>query len=113
MCQFTDIDRDIRIMIIQMGTSSKLCNPSLQNPDLNLTDLLSMGQAMEVAEVQAADTKQKQNSDANPQDVMAVSSINNLVKKTYFNCAGVFPHYQERSCPAKGKIMPCHSKGWW
>ncbi len=70
---------------------------------------------MEVAEVQAADTKQKQNCDANSYDVMAVSSINNHVKKIYFNCAGVFPHYQERSCPAKGKIMPCHSKatGWW
>lgn len=76
---------------------------------------------MEVAEVQATGIEQKQNCAVNSQDVMAVSSTSNIVKETFFNSAGTFPHFQGRSCLAKGKIWHacgkqghfgrcCHSK---
>lgn len=54
--------------------------------------------------MQATGIEQKQNCAVNSQDVMAVS-----VQKTFFKCAGTFPHFQGRSCLAKGKI--CHVCG--
>lgn len=86
-CQFTDIDKEIKTVIIQTCTSSKLCRQPLQYPDLTLTELLAMGRAMAVAEVQAAGIVSISVCAANFQDVMAVSSASNLVKKSCFNCA--------------------------
>ena len=53
-CSFVDIDREMmnNTMMIQTCTSSKLRRIALQKSDMTLTELLSTGRAMELAELQ-------------------------------------------------------------
>ena len=57
-CSFTDNDKEVKSQIIQACTSRKLCRSALQHSEWSLSNLLSSGRAMELANKHAADIEQ-------------------------------------------------------
>ena len=57
-CSFTDNDKEVKTQIIQACTSRKLRRSALQHPEWLLSNLLSSGRAMELANKHTADIEQ-------------------------------------------------------
>ena len=57
-CSFTDNDKEVKTQIIQACTSRKLRRSALQHSEWSLSNLLSPGRAMELANKHAADIEQ-------------------------------------------------------
>ena len=57
-CSFTDNDKEVKTQIIQACTSRKLCRSALQHSEWSLSNLLSSGRAMELANKHIADIEQ-------------------------------------------------------
>lgn len=109
-CDFTDNDREIKTMIIQTCTCNKLRRQALQKPEMTLTELLTLGRMMALAESQASGMEHAQSpAQENPrEDVLAMDMRRMSIKKKCYNCSGTFPH-REQPCPARGKT--CDSCG--
>ena len=57
-CSFTDNDKEVKTQIIQACTSRKLRRSALQHPEWSLSNLLSSGRAMELANKHTANIEQ-------------------------------------------------------
>ena len=111
-CSFTDNGKEVKTQIIQACTSHKLRRSALQHPEWLLSNLLSSGRAMELANKHAADIEQ-------PLEALSVNRIhakqmhehsNNprnghwtptQTGKTCYFCGDKYPHTSH--CPAKSK----------
>ena len=111
-CSFTDNGKEVKTQIIQACTSHKLRRSALQHPEWSLSNLLSSGRAMELANKHAADIEQ-------PLEALSVNRIhakqmhehsNNprnghwtptQTGKTCYFCGDKYPHTSH--CPAKSK----------
>ena len=111
-CSFTDNDKEVKIQIIQACTSHKLRHSALQHPEWLLSNLLSSGRAMELANKRAADieqllealsvnrihAKQMHEHSNNPRNVHWTRT---QTGKTCYFCGDKYPHTSH--CPAKSK----------
>ena len=95
LCDFHDIDREIKTQVIQNCASQRLRRDALRK-DMHLSELLATGKAFEIAERHA---QEMENLDSTMNKVEKVSVP--ARKKTCFRCGGPYPH--EKSCPATGK----------
>ena len=59
ICEFDDIDREIKTQIVQGCSSHKLRKKVFENPSYTLTQLLDAGKAMELSKTQAATIEDK------------------------------------------------------
>ena len=132
-CEFTDIDKEIKEQIILSCKSNALRRKALRE-DLNLTNLLKTGRALELSEVQAKEVEsdkgtvnaiklqdkkgkgprrnRQQNRRRQEQNQESINGTRNESHKPNRsskcrNCGGTYPH--KDSCPAKNK--KCKSCG--
>ena len=95
LCDFHDIDREIKTQVIQNCASQRLRRDALRK-DMHLSELLATGRAFEIAERHA---QEMENLDSTINKVGKVSVLTR--KKTCFRCGGPYPH--EKSCPVTEK----------
>ncbi|KAK0148839.1 hypothetical protein N1851_010750 [Merluccius polli] len=112
-CDFPDVEREIKTMIIQTCTCNKLRRQALQRPEMTLTELLTLGRTMALAEIQASGMEQIQQSTVQVnmrENVLAVDMGRGVLKKRCYNCSGTFPHREGMPCPARGKLCSACGK---
>lgn len=119
-CSFTDNDKEVKTQIIQACTSRKLRRSALQHPEWSLSNLLSSGRAMELANKHAADieqtlealsvnrvhVKQTHEHSDNPRNGHLTRT---QTGKTCYFCGDKYPHTSR--CPAKGLGKKCGNCG--
>ena len=112
-CEFTHIDREVKIQILHGCTSSRMRRRALRDPKLTLSDLLSHGRALEMSETQASGIEKasfgssrevnhlhfyKQHTRCHHHQKPSGKGSNRCR-----NCGGQWPHEDGRtSCPAYG-----------
>ena len=114
-CEFTHLDREVKIQIIQGCTSSRRRRRALRDPKITLSDLLSHGRALEMFEIQA--TGMEQASCRSSREVNHLHINNQRPRDNHHqkplrkgsnrcrNCGGQWPHKNGRtSCPAYGTV---------
>ena len=127
-CEFANPEAEILSQVIQHCSSSRLRKRALREPDKSLTEILTLGRSLELADHQAAvmqdDTvnsinrnkswkppsKHKPEMHApkgrqpNPEDRNPTNNRQNFPnpQSTCRNCGGQYPH--TTVCPARGKI---------
>ena len=108
-CEYTDVDREIKTRIIQSCRSNRLRRRALRE-DMTLTELLSIGRALETSEAQAATIEKC----ADTADINRIQGARRPHQKprptstapttTCGLCGGVYPHEDgPTKCPAYGK----------
>lgn len=113
-CEFADVDKEILSQVTQNCRSNQLRRRTLREPDKTLSDILTLGKALELADVQASEVERegsvnkihKQSKEHMRNDKPQTQTHKRNTK--YRNCGGEFPH-RNGSCPEKGKnCNACH-----
>jgi len=113
-CEFADVDKEILSQVIQNCRSNRLRRRALREPEKTLSDILTLGRALELADVQASEMERegsvnkihKQFKQNMRNDKPQTQTHNRNTKCR--NCGGEFPH-RNGPCPAKGKgCNACH-----
>lgn len=115
-CEFNDVNKEILSQIIQHCRSNRLRRRALRELDMTLQNLMDVGRAMEVAELQAQTMEEQCERSVNVMNKPKINSKHRRAGKpkgqfkgkasaaansTCRNCGGPYPHATE--CPAKGK----------
>ena len=114
-CGYANVDEEIKIQIIQCCRSEQLRSRAMQDENLDLAKIISLGKTIESVDIQMKEMSKSQQLYAKDDSVNLVSKrkINSDKKDAYkkcYSCGGKFPH--ERECPAKTKTCnKCKKNG--
>ncbi|XP_055999096.1 uncharacterized protein LOC130047746 [Ostrea edulis] len=117
-CEFTNINREILSQLIQHCRSNQLRRRALREPDKGLEDIIQSGRAMELSDSQAQAMERHVDQAVNKVDVSGPKQFSRSARgekryhsskklnKQCWKCGGVFPHKENKPCPARDKN--CH-----
>ena len=136
VCEFADVDREIKAQVIQSCSSARLRRHALREDKITLEKLITYGRSLELSEHQAIamedgqqtshietpslnalrdKSKQAATRWRSPRDSRQGQQRNQpmqddqQIAQGCRNCGGNWPHPADRPCPAKGKT--CHACG--
>ena len=90
-CEFADVDREIKAQVIQHCTLTKLRRKGLNDPTLNLKDLLDYGRTLQLTETRIIDLEQS--------DKAVNRLLHTTGTKRYFNSNTPDSHRKRNAAP--------------